>query len=417
MKISDLRREGPARVAATIVWEESNGPTQEIFFETDDEFGPALNADPNAFLLAAYFPAIRHGEKRIAIAGPISPRLRDGLRGVAALFRAWFGGARKEPRLESALGFVPPEPRVPARAASYLSGGIDSLFTLRKNRQEIPSDHPDSIQDLLWLVGRDFPGAESSPEAVHHGKRLLDVLGEIARDAGATLIPVRTNARCLEPDIVFFGYEFQGAYLASAALALAGRFSVVSFSSGWEMGRLIPWGSHPLVDPNFATEAVAFRHEGAAYGRAEKLGTISDWEAAVRNLVVCNENPTAASLNCGHCYKCVETMTLLLSKDLLSVARQFPSSDVTAEMVDGLTLAPNLRSSFTEYAGFWRTMIPALASRGRKDLVEAIRAKLADSRRLELWLQERDWKGRLKRLDRRLTGGFGMSAFRALRRP
>ncbi|MGH9441635.1 MAG: hypothetical protein ACRD16_05130 [Thermoanaerobaculia bacterium] len=416
MKISNLRREGPARVAATVAWEDSERPALEVFFETRVEFGSELEPDPNALLLAAYFPAIRHKEKRILLEGPVSPRMRDGLKAVASLFRGWYGGERDEPRLDVALGFAPPTPRSPGRAASFLSGGIDSLFTLRKNRVEIPGDHPASIRDVLWLEGREFQGGENSPAALSHAERLSQVLNEVARDAGATLVPVRTNVRGLDPDIFFFGYEFQAACVAAAAHVLSRRFDVVSFSSGWEMGSLIPWGTHPLVDPNLGTEALTVRHDGAAYGRAEKLRALAGWKVAIQNLVVCNENPTAASLNCGRCYKCVETMTLLLSEDLLAGARQFPFSDVTPDLIDGLTLAPNLRSSLREYAGFWTAMIPSLEARGRGDLSQSIQAKLADASRLELWLEERDWKGRLKRLDRRFAGGLGTRALRAVRK-
>ena len=415
MRISDIRREGPARFAATVIWEDSDRPRREVYFETDDELGKDLREDPNVFLSAAYFPAIRHGEKRLALEGAVSPRLWDGLRSIAALFRSWYGSeGRDEVSVEPARGFVPTLPRVPARAASFISGGIDSLFTLRKNRLEIPPDHPASIRDLLWIVGREFPGDEDSPDALRRSRRMRELLGEVARDSGATLVPVRTNIRLLDPDLVFFGYEFQGAYIASAAHALAARLNVVSFSSGWDIGHLIPWGTHPLVDSNFATEGVDFRHAGLLYGRADKLRAIGDWDVGVRSLVVCNEGSTADSANCGRCYKCIETKTLLLSEGLLPRAGEFPG-DVTPAMIESLTLAPNLRSSFAEYSGFWAAMLPDLEARGRSDLAAAIRAKLDDARRLEAWLRERDWKGLLKRADRRFSGGLGLRALRAIR--
>lgn len=416
MKISGLRREGEARVAATVVWENSDRPKLELFFETDPEFGADLEADPNAFLAAACFPAIRHGEERIALEGPISPELRDGLGGVAALFRSWYGEDRRPIRIESDRGAAALYPRTPPRAAAFLSGGIDSLFTLRSNRLGIPRDHPASIRDLVWLVGREFPGTEDSSRAVGHARRLRASLADVARDAGAALVPVRTNARRLEPDLLFFGYEFQGAYVASVAHVLRRRFDVIAFSSGWDLAHLIPWGTHPLVDPNLGTEAVKIRHEGVAFGRAEKLSRLADWDAAIRNLVVCNENPPGDAPNCGECYKCVETMTLLVSRGLFGRAKQFPASEVSAGMIANLTLAPNLRSSFSDYSSFWEAMVPDLEKRGREDLIRAIRDKLAEARCLEAWLHELDWKGVLKRADRRLSGGLGLRALRVIRR-
>jgi hypothetical protein len=268
----------------------------------------------------------------------------------------------------------------------------------------------------VWLVGREFPGTEDSSRAVGHARRLRASLADVARDAGATLVPVRTNARRLEPDLLFFGYEFQGAYVASAAHVLRRRFDVIAFSSGWDLAHLIPWGTHPLVDPSLGTEAVRIRHEGVAFGRAEKLSRLADWDAALRNLVVCNENPSGDAPNCGECYKCVETMTLLVSRGLFGRAKQFPASEVSSGMIANLTLAPNLRSSFSDYSSFWEAMVPDLENRGRKDLVQAIRDKLAEARCLEAWQRELDWKGVLKRADRRISGGLGLRALRAIRR-
>jgi hypothetical protein len=415
VKISNLRVEG-ARVEARVEWEDCQRPELRIFWETEPEYADALRPDPSSILIAAFFPAARHGEHRIALEGPISPRLRDGLRAVSALFRSWYGGERRSPDIESAKGIEAPYPRTPARAAAFLSGGIDSLFTLRRNRLDLPREHPRSIRDSLWLTGRDFPGMENSPEALRHSERLGKALKEVAKDAGTNLVAIRTNSRQLEPDVLFLGYEFQAAWVASAAHVLASRFDVVSFSSGWDIAHTIPWGSHPLVDPNFGTEAIEIRHDGIAFGRAEKLRQIATWNTAIRNLVVCNEIPSEPSLNCGRCYKCVETMTLLLSEGLLSGTAQFPERDVTPEKIDRLTLAPNLRSSFSDYSEFWKAMIPALERARRNDLIEAVRRKLEDARRLEAWLEEKDWKGRLKRLDRRLSGGLGVRAVRALLR-
>jgi hypothetical protein len=414
VRISDFRNE-PGRASATVSWEESERPPVRISFEVDAAGREDLVADPNGFLVGAYFPAVRHGERRIALEGPISPRLRDGLVAVNALFRSWYEGARPDPTIEPTAGFRAPYPRCPSRAAAFVSGGVDSSFSLRLNREEVPFDHPASFRDLIWLAGRGFPGEEESPPAVDHRNRLAAVLSELAGEAGADLIPVRTNLRQIEPDMMFLGYEFQAAYVASAALMLANRFDVVSFSSGWDLAHLIPWGTHPLVDPNLGTEALSIRHDGIAFGRAEKLRRLARWETAIRNLVVCNDVPPGPLLNCGRCYKCVETMTLLESEGLFSLAGQFPADRVTPEMVDAVTLAPNLRSSFREYAEFWRAMIPGLEARGRTDLVRAVGRKLESARRLEIRLAERDWKGRLKRLDRALTGGLGYRMARSRR--
>lgn len=44
----------------------------------------------------------------------------------------------------------------------------------------------------------------------------------------------------------------------------------------------------------------------------------------------------------------------------------------------------------------------------RDDLAAAIDAKLLEVKVQQAWLDERDWKGRIKRLDRKVTGGMLM---------
>ena len=61
-------------------------------------------------------------------------------------------------------------------------------------------------------------------------------------------------------------------------------------------------------------------------------------------------------------------------------------------------------------------MAPHLRGRGRDDLAAAIESKLDESRRLQRWHADAGWKGRLRRLDRRLLGGRLLAARRRLRR-
>lgn len=66
MKIENLRLENHndlARAAATVVWEDCDRPTQEIYFQTTKEFAQDLSCNPHAFLVSCIMPAMHHGEK------------------------------------------------------------------------------------------------------------------------------------------------------------------------------------------------------------------------------------------------------------------------------------------------------------------------------------------------------------------
>ena len=81
MRIAEIRTErlgAAVRASATIAWEDSQRPDQEVFFEI--ETPDALPAPaPDAFLAALAVPALSAGERRIAIHGAVCPRMRDGV--------------------------------------------------------------------------------------------------------------------------------------------------------------------------------------------------------------------------------------------------------------------------------------------------------------------------------------------------
>ena len=67
MKIEDLRSEknnGWSRVAATVSWEGSDWPKQEVYFEPSEAFEDGLKCNPDAFLVACAIPAMHYGEKK-----------------------------------------------------------------------------------------------------------------------------------------------------------------------------------------------------------------------------------------------------------------------------------------------------------------------------------------------------------------
>jgi len=59
MIIESLRKEeasGAARVVATVRWEDSPHPPQEIYWETGSSRSEGLTPDPNAILTGCYLP-------------------------------------------------------------------------------------------------------------------------------------------------------------------------------------------------------------------------------------------------------------------------------------------------------------------------------------------------------------------------
>ncbi|WNN89366.1 hypothetical protein [Gloeocapsopsis dulcis] len=99
MRIENLRSDkngNLARVTATVIWEDCDRPTQEIYFETTEAFAQGLSCNPHTFVSACIMPAMHHGESRISIrCAEICPELRNGLITAMSWIRQWYGSERK----------------------------------------------------------------------------------------------------------------------------------------------------------------------------------------------------------------------------------------------------------------------------------------------------------------------------------
>ena len=77
-----------------------------------------------------------------------------------------------------------------------------------------------------------------------------------------------TNARELTDRYVNTSWS-SGGFLASVGLCLQKVFREVLIAASDTYGQLVPWGSHPHVDPLWSTESLAFVHDGCEATRLE----------------------------------------------------------------------------------------------------------------------------------------------------
>lgn len=411
MRIEDLTQiqsGNTARIEASVIWEDSERPQRKIFFETDRGFADALVCGPHPFLVACAIPAMRHGEQRITVDAPICPELRRGLTTAMGWLCHWYGSPRRPVSIETKPGIHQPLLRASRGAGSFLSGGVDSLATLRANRLDFPLDHPDSIQDCLVVHGFDIGGVEKSGSEDAFFERTLAALSPVVQDAKVMLIPVHTNVRHLDDDVYFWMDEFFGAALASVAHAVSGRLASVAIASGLNIPNVRPHGSNPLLDPNYSSHDLQVRHDGVTFSRLDKVRLIADWPVGLKNLRVCTMNPNEM-LNCGKCDKCLRTMTELLAIGRLADTQVFPIHDVSTEMLDRISFEAGYD------VAFYQELIDPLISQGRQDLVKVIASKSREYRGHQAWLEERDWKGSIKRFDRKFLGSGLYNSYKSFR--
>jgi hypothetical protein len=408
VKINDVRLErsgAGARAVARVTWEDCPRPPLDLFFETDESGSEDMQAAPEAFVTACILPAMRDGERRLEIEGPLCPRLVDGAASAIAMLAGWWGPPRRAVVIEARAGLKSLRPRRPERAAVFLTGGVDSRHLLRTNRRHFDEGHPARIVEGLSVFGHLCPSNEVT---VKWNDRLLAALSGAAKDLRLPLVRVRTNIWELAPDVEFLASESLSSAIASATHLFRSRWSSVMFASSRELTRQPTRGTHALLDPLWSSSALEVRYLETPLTRLERLHAIADEPPGVRDLLVCLAFPAAPHLNCGECEKCVRTMLELVTVGRLAEARHFPRRVVEPQMVAAIAM------NAYQAEDYWKELVPALERVGRSDLAAAVVAKIEQCRRDRVWASDAGWKGRLRRFDRRVLGGRMLAARRRL---
>jgi hypothetical protein len=412
MRISGFRQESvgsTVRLSANFEWEDSDLPVDTVRYEVEGVSPEETSPGPEAFAIRGALAAFHANERRVLVHGSLCPRLRDGLRTALRTLRSWYSPEREEPAIEATGGFRI-LPQVAPQAALFLSGGSDSLCALRTNRENYPSNHPSSFRVAIFLptFGMQLE-AFSSPRVVNLLSRQKRAIGEIARRTGLRVISASLLAGELGEDSSFSSTCSHSSHLAAAGHLFSPLLSSVSMAAGYDVTDLTPWGSHPLLDPNYSSSSLEVRHEEFGFTREERVAAVARWNEILPLLLVCSEGPVEPGVtNCGRCEKCVRTMIALLLVDRLAKDGPFRQDDLTVAHLEGLTIQPQVLT-------FWEDFPAALRRRGRDDLARAAERLLSEGRKHSKWFRDRGWKGGLRRLDRRFLGGRLLQASRRIR--
>jgi len=402
VKIEAIRketREGRSAIHARVVWEESSRPPLELRFETTTPVG-LEEIGGNPFLVACAHSARSRGERRIRVDDALCPLLHDGIRTATRILAGWYGGS-SEVLLEAAKGFRAFPTRAP-RAGLFLSCGVDSLHALLTNRRIFSADHPSAFRDAVHVPFFSFPDPFPDERARDVASRQRTALETLRKRTGLDLCVVETNASAVEPDFSLHVLQSHGASLIAAAHVLSARVGAVSIASSFDAPRALrPYGSHPVLDSAYGSSGLAVSHEGIGYTRFEKVRELAGWEPARESLLVCFEGPLPGGrLNCGRCEKCLRTMTALSIVGGLERFAVFGAARPDVESIEQMPIGYHPHA----FAHYWEPMGRVLFDQGRRDLSRAVARRVAEARRLHDWLSERDWKGRLRRFDRRFLG-------------
>ena len=316
---------GRVRLTARVAY--AGGGSEEYWYDVPESYSGELSTSGNPWL-ALLLPSAASLDESLRITSPIDPNLLANASRVSAIWRSWYPDL-SIPGIDAELDGVW-QTDEKERTASLFSGGVDSLFTLLRDRTTAVPGERREITDLITVWGFDIPIDDRGAFA-----RLRDRHKALADSVGVELIDVATNIRTTRWKEASWGYLSHGSALASIALLFEKRFGAVYIPGSGGYRKLLPWGSHVVTDPLFSTRTTAIVHDAAAYLRIEKIEFLSKSQLALESLRVCWESLNDA--NCGECGKCVRTMVALELFGALDRCKTLPNPPDLVERASSMT--------------------------------------------------------------------------------
>lgn len=272
-----------------------------LFFRVPEDQAeiPTSRADP--FVIACLLTCMK-ARCGLTVEGLVS----SGLLANLADFQAAFCARHPDYHPITITTFAELPPTRDAEAEGGLvafSGGVDGAFSIYRHSPHTgPSDavrRP--IRAALLVHGFDVP--------LEQREMFRDVAaGCVGLTDGARipLLTVETNLRTLPVPWV----DSFGAAIAAALSAFSDdfRFGLIGSAYSYDRTRL-DHGSNPLNDPLLSSDQFQLVHDGANFGRIDKLRVIAEFPAVRRHLRVCWQGGTAH--NCCRCEKCIRTILML----------------------------------------------------------------------------------------------------------
>ncbi|MCF8261477.1 MAG: hypothetical protein K9J12_11940 [Melioribacteraceae bacterium] len=285
-----------------------------------------------AYIIMALLPAMKSGQD-IVTEGDVDSRFNNSLKTIQSIFINWLPHQQLR-RFSLPNNIKQIENKTLSdRGLACFSGGLDSFYTLLKNKTQ--------ITDLLFIKG--FGKDNEDPKIT---TKITNHIHSAAMELDKNVIEISTNLR---PFLTkFFPSKIiHGAMLASIGHLFSGTFSSFFIPTSTTYNDLTPWGSHPLLDPLWSTNFLEVINDGSEADRIQKLRMVSEFEFVLNNLRVCN-NKSDLWLNCGECEKCIRTMAGLLAIDKLDNCKTF-NNKLSTESIRRLHSGNVLSSSVASF--------------------------------------------------------------------
>lgn len=274
-----------------------------IFFEYPISHSDWVTQSGDPWLVLA-LPVAFLLRQDLTMESPVDQKLLANARSILRIWRSWHSNYREiviATEIRNALNVCLEH----SETLIFFTGGIDSFFSLISEIENQDRTNTISKPTLVTGWGLDIPLSE--PDGF---KIAWKTVTEAANKFGVGRLWVKTNLREL-PGYQFgdewYGKLTHGAALSSIAHLFGTNVSRAIIGSTYDFAHLVPWGSHPLVDPLFSASGLAVIHDGAGFTRVEKTAAVMRSALATANLRVC----WGPKGNCSRCSKCLRTMATI----------------------------------------------------------------------------------------------------------
>ena len=329
---AELFIEAPANVAddqiefgAQLV--EDSKLTHRIWFRFPSTYSSLLTRRADPFIIATAVHASRRYQN-LHVHGTVSDGLFANLAEFQAAFSAFHNHRTAQPVAYTASDLAAPVGAGRrAKGITAFSGGVDSCFSVFRHTALSSLAPKRNLDGALMMHGFDIPLDQSQvfAQSAQRSQHMTE-------EAGLRLYTGATNIRILP-------VPWEDTFAAAVAGSLS--FFQSAFSYGlvpsfqeWSQARF-DHGSNPLTDPLLSSPSFQIVHDGAGYGRIEKLRHLTEWPGALRHLRVCWQG-AQLDRNCCTCEKCLRTMLML---DVCGISRSdaFPDA-IDPEVISRLVI-------------------------------------------------------------------------------
>ncbi|WP_210604473.1 hypothetical protein [Brevibacterium oceani] len=284
-------------------------PAGKLRFRLPKTHEPSVQAVSDSLFPIGLLLAMSSGTP-LVMETAVSPKLMQNSETIQDIYLSWYPETFKRAALYVEPRSAVHSPEVASGTVSTFTAGVDSLYTLHTNYDEIDT--------LLFVHGFDVSVNNKTFRSL-----MSSHLSAASVTAQKALVEGVTTVRRFLNPYLSWGKHSHAAAVASMAILLSKRCGRLRLPASYSYADLFPWGSHPLTDPLWSTEYFSVIHDGAGTSRTEKTRAIAHDTIAQKHMRVCYQR--TGDYNCGRCKKCTRTMIALELEGVIDQFETFPN--------------------------------------------------------------------------------------------